>query len=218
VKKRSVYKEEDTVVPRFLLPELLEGVHAITDRHAISVICYGHAGDGNIHVNLLQEGLDDAVWERELPGVIREINAGIEKAYDVDLSLSMSQIPLPPHHESDRSLALSMLMRYGMTDARGNPVSWEASITITLVHLRAKILYLGVLGEKADLEWTRSAAHAWAEAVVAANPSTGAIAEQEQGDRFDWVAVMKYGIIGALVAGLVSAFAAAAMRRKSRGG
>jgi glycolate oxidase len=73
VKRRSIYKEEDTVVPRFRLPELLDGVHAIVDRFGIAAICYGHAGDGNIHVNLLKEGLDDATWERALPDAIREI-------------------------------------------------------------------------------------------------------------------------------------------------
>jgi glycolate oxidase len=73
VKKRSVYKEEDTVVPRYKLPELLEGVHAIVDRYGITAICYGHAGDGNIHVNLLREGLDEATWEGVLPDAIREI-------------------------------------------------------------------------------------------------------------------------------------------------
>jgi glycolate oxidase len=73
VKKRSVYKEEDTVVPRYRLPELLEGVHEIVDRHGIAAVCYGHAGDGNIHVNLLKEGLDDETWEKRLPDAIREI-------------------------------------------------------------------------------------------------------------------------------------------------
>ncbi|MFN0152129.1 MAG: FAD-binding oxidoreductase [bacterium] len=73
VKKRSIYKEEDTVVPRFRLPELLEGVHAIVDRYGIAVVCYGHAGDGNIHVNLLKEGLDDETWNERIPLAIREI-------------------------------------------------------------------------------------------------------------------------------------------------
>jgi glycolate oxidase len=73
VKKRSVYKEEDTVVPRYRLPELLEGVHAICDRYGITAICYGHAGDGNIHVNLLKEGLDEGTWNSVLPDAIREI-------------------------------------------------------------------------------------------------------------------------------------------------
>lgn len=73
VKAHSVYKEEDTVVPRFELPRLLEGVKAIGARHGFSSVCYGHAGDGNLHVNILKGDLPDAFWEHELPKAIREI-------------------------------------------------------------------------------------------------------------------------------------------------
>jgi glycolate oxidase len=36
-------------------------------------VCYGHAGDGNLHVNIIKGELSDAVWENELPKGIREI-------------------------------------------------------------------------------------------------------------------------------------------------
>jgi glycolate oxidase len=73
VKKLSIYKEEDTVVPRFQLPDLVKGVKEIAGRHGIHTICYGHAGDGNLHVNVLKMDLSDADWEERLPGVIEEI-------------------------------------------------------------------------------------------------------------------------------------------------
>ncbi len=73
VKAHSVYKEEDTVVPRFELPRLLQGVKAIGARHGFSSVCYGHAGDGNLHVNIIKGDLRDAFWEHELPKAIREI-------------------------------------------------------------------------------------------------------------------------------------------------
>jgi glycolate oxidase len=73
VKAHSVYKEEDTVVPRFELPRLLQGVKAIGARHGFSSVCYGHAGDGNLHVNIIKGDLSDAFWEHELPKAIREI-------------------------------------------------------------------------------------------------------------------------------------------------
>ncbi|MCC6476816.1 FAD-binding protein, partial [bacterium] len=73
VKSISPYKEEDTVVPRAKLPELVRGVHEICARWGIRVICYGHAGDGNIHCNLLKADLPDAKWKDELPDAIREI-------------------------------------------------------------------------------------------------------------------------------------------------
>lgn len=73
VKANSVYKEEDTVVPRFALPELLEGVKTIGARYGFQSVCYGHAGDGNLHVNIIKGELSDDFWKNELPRAIREI-------------------------------------------------------------------------------------------------------------------------------------------------
>jgi glycolate oxidase len=73
VKAHSTYKEEDTVVPRYELPRLLTGVKEIGSRYGFSSVCYGHAGDGNLHVNIIRGGLDDRVWHEELPKAIREI-------------------------------------------------------------------------------------------------------------------------------------------------
>lgn len=75
VKQRSIYKEEDTVVPRDKIPELLRRVKELCKKRNISSICYGHAGDGNIHVNLLKENLPDDVWERDLPDMVRDLFA-----------------------------------------------------------------------------------------------------------------------------------------------
>jgi glycolate oxidase len=75
VKSFSVYKEEDTVVPRAQLPQLIRGVKAICSRYGVHSICYGHAGDGNLHVNLLKNGMADADWDARLDPVIREIFA-----------------------------------------------------------------------------------------------------------------------------------------------
>lgn len=73
VKSISPYKEEDTVVPRAKLPELVNGVKEICARYGITSICYGHAGDGNVHVNILKDRLDDASWENHVDEAVREI-------------------------------------------------------------------------------------------------------------------------------------------------
>ena len=73
VKSISPYKEEDTVVPRARLPELVEGIHEIAARWKISIISYGHAGDGNIHCNILKRDLEDSYWNEILPKAIEEI-------------------------------------------------------------------------------------------------------------------------------------------------
>lgn len=73
VKSNSVYKEEDTVVPRAELPVLLKGVKAIGKKYGFSSVCYGHAGDGNLHVNIIKGELSDEVWDKDLPKGIKEI-------------------------------------------------------------------------------------------------------------------------------------------------
>jgi glycolate oxidase len=73
VKSNSVYKEEDTVVPRYKLPELLAGVKEIGSRYGFRSVCYGHAGDGNLHVNIIKGDLSQDVWDNELPKAIHEI-------------------------------------------------------------------------------------------------------------------------------------------------
>ncbi len=73
VKSHSVYKEEDTVVPRAELPKLLHGVKAIGKKYGFRSVCYGHAGDGNLHVNIVKEGMSDSDWNEKVPLGIREI-------------------------------------------------------------------------------------------------------------------------------------------------
>ncbi|MBM3398977.1 MAG: FAD-binding protein [Bacteroidetes bacterium] len=73
VKQASVYKEEDTVVPRAALPDLLAAVKEIGCRFGFQSVCYGHAGDGNLHVNILKNNLSDDAWNNEIPEAIREI-------------------------------------------------------------------------------------------------------------------------------------------------
>ena len=73
VKSNSIYKEEDTVVPRYELPKLLEGIKTIGAKYGFQSVCYGHAGDGNLHVNIIKGTMSDANWQTEVPKGIREI-------------------------------------------------------------------------------------------------------------------------------------------------
>ncbi len=73
VKSNSIYKEEDTVVPRYELPKLLAGIKAIGAKYGFKSVCYGHAGDGNLHVNIVKENMSTEAWNAEIPKGIREI-------------------------------------------------------------------------------------------------------------------------------------------------
>jgi glycolate oxidase len=73
VRHTSVYKEEDTVVPRGHLPQLLKGVKEIGLKYNFTSVCYGHAGDGNLHVNIIKGDMSEEEWNRKLTEGIREI-------------------------------------------------------------------------------------------------------------------------------------------------
>jgi glycolate oxidase len=73
VKSNSVYKEEDTVVPRYELPKLLKGIKEIGQKYGFQSVCYGHAGDGNLHVNIIKGDLSESDWAIQVPKGIREI-------------------------------------------------------------------------------------------------------------------------------------------------
>lgn len=77
VKSNSIYKEEDTVVPRAELPELLRIIKALGKEYGFQSVCYGHAGDGNLHVNIVKGNMSDADWNEKLPSGIRALFAEV---------------------------------------------------------------------------------------------------------------------------------------------
>lgn len=79
VKSQSIYKEEDTVVPRYELPRLLHHAKTIGKKYGLHSVCYGHAGDGNLHINIIKGDLSDEQWENDLPKAIRELFTEVVK-------------------------------------------------------------------------------------------------------------------------------------------
>ena len=73
VKANSVYKEEDTVVPRAHLPELIVGIKAIGQKYNFNTVCFGHAGDGNLHIFVLKKDQSEEDWKVKVPEGIREL-------------------------------------------------------------------------------------------------------------------------------------------------
>ena len=67
--------EEDTVVPRANLPALIRGVKALGVTHNFKVVCYGHAGDGNLHVRIKKEG---SIYSLNNPAIIPALKAIFE--------------------------------------------------------------------------------------------------------------------------------------------
>ena len=55
---------EDISVPRSMLPEALKRIYEIGDKYGFKVPCFGHAGDGNIHVNVMVDGSSQEQLEK----------------------------------------------------------------------------------------------------------------------------------------------------------
>jgi glycolate oxidase len=65
--------EEDTVVPRAELPALIKGVKALGKQHNFHAVCYGHAGDGNLHVRIKKEGIPNSYGNKEMNSILRAL-------------------------------------------------------------------------------------------------------------------------------------------------
>jgi len=69
----SLTKSEDVVVPRANLPKLITGIKEIGKRYGFNSVCFGHLGDGNLHVNVLKEQISDEDWNTKIVEGIGEI-------------------------------------------------------------------------------------------------------------------------------------------------
>lgn len=70
---------EDVVVPRSRVPELVAGVDEISRRHDTFVVNFGHAGDGNIHVNFM--------CDRDDPESIRRARECVRETFELSVRL-----------------------------------------------------------------------------------------------------------------------------------
>lgn len=97
---------EDITVPRTKLPAMMRRIKELSDRFHIPIVTFGHAGDGNIHVNIM---IDDAVPWQVTAGeeIVREVftqtvrmggtisgehGVGTTKKPYIDIELSEDQI------------------------------------------------------------------------------------------------------------------------------
>lgn len=99
---------EDVVVPVSRIPELIGGLERLSTAHAIPIINFGHAGNGNIHVNLLLDPDAPGEWDRAhacldevfalvlaLGGTLSgEHGVGLEKRDFIDRELGAAAIDL----------------------------------------------------------------------------------------------------------------------------
>jgi glycolate oxidase len=69
----SLSRSEDVVVPRSNLPKLVSGIKSIGREFGFNTVCFGHLGDGNLHVNILKESIPEDLWNTRVIDGITEI-------------------------------------------------------------------------------------------------------------------------------------------------
>jgi glycolate oxidase len=99
---------EDVVVPRSRLAEMLVFLDEISERSGVRIINFGHAGDGNIHVNIMASKTDEEHYKRAV-GLVREMftrvlelggtisgehGVGLTKAKYLDMEIKKRELDL----------------------------------------------------------------------------------------------------------------------------
>jgi len=63
---------EDITVPRNAIPEAIRRIKAIGKQYGLPIVVFGHAGDGNLHPNILFDQRDPEQWEKLEP-MVKEV-------------------------------------------------------------------------------------------------------------------------------------------------
>ncbi len=67
--------ECDVVVPRSRVAEFILFARSLQKRHGVRILSFGHAGDGNLHIYVLRDALDEKTWEAALRGTFDDLYA-----------------------------------------------------------------------------------------------------------------------------------------------
>ncbi len=65
---------EDVVVPRSRIPDLFSFVETLRQETGLTIVCFGHAGDGNIHVNIM--------YDKEIPEINDNVEATLHRLFE----------------------------------------------------------------------------------------------------------------------------------------
>ena len=69
----SEMDECDVVVPRNRVAEFIRFTHELSGKHKIRIPSFGHAGDGNLHIYICRDELEEDLWKEKLTDVFAEM-------------------------------------------------------------------------------------------------------------------------------------------------
>lgn len=99
---------EDIVVPRSRIPEMLKRLDAIADRHNLTIASFGHAGDGNLHVNIRVDKKNEEEMKRAEAAIgdVFEATVELEGAISGEHGIGTSKAPYLKMQLSDAEIGM----------------------------------------------------------------------------------------------------------------
>ena len=104
---------EDIVVPRSKIPDILRAIGGIAKRHDLLIVNFGHAGDGNIHTNIM---IDEAEAERAENAVkeIFEATLRLGGSISGEHGIGLSKAAYLPMELGAEALAVMMKIKHAL--------------------------------------------------------------------------------------------------------
>ncbi|MFA6890259.1 MAG: FAD-linked oxidase C-terminal domain-containing protein, partial [Bacilli bacterium] len=69
----TLMDECDVVVPRDKIADYIAFTHECSKKYDVRIPSFGHAGDGNLHIYICKDDIEDAQWEKLLTSVFDEM-------------------------------------------------------------------------------------------------------------------------------------------------
>ncbi|MEM5787337.1 MAG: FAD-linked oxidase C-terminal domain-containing protein [Syntrophobacteraceae bacterium] len=85
---------EDVTVPRTKIPALIRAIRGLAEKYELTIVCFGHAGDGNIHTNIMLDRRDESELRRsakaveELFSLVLELDGTISGEHGIGIAKS----------------------------------------------------------------------------------------------------------------------------------
>ena len=99
---------EDIVVPRSKLPELMHEIGRIASTNMIQIVSFGHAGDGNLHINVMTDDKNAEEFSRAKKAVheLFQVTLRLGGSISGEHGIGMTKAPFLPMETGDKVIGI----------------------------------------------------------------------------------------------------------------
>ena len=99
---------EDIVVPRSKLPDLMNEIGKIASTNKVQIVSFGHAADGNLHINVMTDDKNEEEFKRAKKAVheLFEVTLGLGGSISGEHGIGMTKAPFLPMEVSDKVIGI----------------------------------------------------------------------------------------------------------------